>query len=248
MAYTEWEDFVSFKSNSTGLKIAAFSITCLTLCAYAIALLPVGGSAGSQTWYLTNESAEKTYTYHGTGPWSNQMFWMHKNSGGSHAQVQKTLPVESAGGYLWIADAPVTSATNLDASWQITIVFSTDSSGFEVEVGQYNPATLAFTERESYEVTITSGDTSPATKTITAKTFQISAGNYLAIQLESNQASASTVTVGDGGDGDSNSDTYLTYSTDTPDYPVPQFSTLVLLASGLVAGIGLLAYSDRKRK
>jgi hypothetical protein len=34
----------------------------------------------------------------------------------------------------------------------------------------------------------------------------------------------------------------------TPDYPVPNLSTLALMGSGLVAGVGMLAYSNKKKK
>jgi len=33
-----------------------------------------------------------------------------------------------------------------------------------------------------------------------------------------------------------------------PAYPVPNLSTLALMGSGLVVGVGLLAYSNKKKK
>jgi len=33
-----------------------------------------------------------------------------------------------------------------------------------------------------------------------------------------------------------------------PGYPVPELSTLVLMGSGLIVGVGLLSYSNRKKK
>ena len=36
--------------------------------------------------------------------------------------------------------------------------------------------------------------------------------------------------------------------TTSGDPPVPELSTLILMSSGLVAGIGMLAYSSRKKK
>jgi len=44
------------------------------------------------------------------------------------------------------------------------------------------------------------------------------------------------------------SNSYLLSPVTDPGYPVPELSTMMLTSSGLVIGVGMLAYSNKKKK
>ncbi len=222
------------------LKFAAFGIIALMLGMSALALVPTA-SAASQTWYLTN-----------TASGTNDQ--MNKGSGQGSADVSISSPLGIDTANIWVANEAASTTVNFGTSiWTVVIeVVSTGTSKATIAMGTYNGVT--FTEKTG---TWNSGSTlSTGTNSLTftpSTAFTVSNTQYLALQITDASEyvlfpPASDVATVIDVTGSGNAPSYIASPDSDPGYPVPNLSTLVLMSSGLVVGVGMLAYSNSNKK
>ncbi len=67
-----------------------------------------------------------------------------------------------------------------------------------------------------------------------ANGFTVPNGKYIAFKIKASGASFTVTTIGNS---------YVTWPGATPDYPVPELPTIVLMSTGLLALAGFVVYS-----
>ena len=153
-----------------------------------------------------------------------------------------TVTIAGTDDYRWDAENPATVSLTFSADiWTFNLECQSASADkkFTVDIGKWDG--IAFT---SYG---TSSEYSFSTSTlvtgsIIANKIPISTGEYLAAKVTNTGSVAFTLqTI-----GQQHCD--ITYPPDTPDYPYPELSTLVLLSFGLLALFGYVGYRRRNNK
>ncbi len=191
-------------------------------------LVPTASAAGSQYWYLTNDPSGV----------NGAEYTMHKNSGSGSSDVHITA-------LDWIANGAAATDTNFGTqTWTLTITYTTGSYGFSVILGYIDPTTGEFTGADGGTAIIGAGSPENV-QLVVYSDFIVPAGCYLALEFFDYMfEGVTTIDV----TSSPNSPTYLTYPSSSPDYPVPELSTLILMSSGLVAGTAILVYGNKKRR
>ncbi|MBA7483932.1 hypothetical protein ES707_19449 [subsurface metagenome] len=180
-------------------------------------------SPGAQSWYLHNDDV------------------MYK---GVTNKTEGSVSIGASASNIWIADEAATADVTFSSSaWTGQVVFTSAPTGggtphtFTVETGSSTDGS-DFTAGGPDATLTGDGSATVFNYTTDAASFTVTNGEYLALRITNNSASAYSVTTG------------LTWSyTDSPSsepgYPVPELPTIILFSLGL-AGFGIY-YWLRKR-
>lgn len=142
----------------------------------------------------------------------------------------------------WRASNPATCDLTMSAAlWTFNLECQSTSANkkFMVDIGKWDGST--FTSYGTSDEYSFAGSTS-VSGDITATAIPISTGEYLWAKV-SNTGTASFILKTEGqGHCD------ITYPPDTPGYPVPELSTIILMSAGLIALFGYVVYRRRNNK
>ncbi len=203
--------------------------------------------SASQTWYLDDGNFPTTtlndYNMSKTNP----------NNGGNVKLTDVTSTV------YFVADEPATTNVSFGpGNWSVNLYMHMNlaySSVVTITVGSYNVTAglgtfTPFLSATSQTKTVSSTDAhDPLLYAFTIPTSgaeNISQGDYLALQITGvgqNTVYYLTIHMSDNGQTTS---TFASPSSD-PGYPVPELSTLVLMTSGLLLGVGMVAAQKKKK-
>jgi hypothetical protein len=253
--------------NSSGKasKFAAFGIIALMLGMSALAWVPTGSAAGEVTWHFDSTNASGFTLPTGTHVADNFMSKTAPTTNDIGETVQIAIGAEA-----WFyADSQATAQLKFpDAGWTASLqtftssgvlggtltltVYKIDSGGNPSIIASGSAAPSGSTAlHATTAVTVTDdGGTSP--------TFNANVGDRLAVKIAFTATITPTSVTICYDDGHTTTfpdlsdqvtdDSTITSPSNSPDYPVPNFSTLVLMGSGMVVGVGMLAYSNKKKK
>jgi hypothetical protein len=159
------------------------------------------------------------------------------------SKPEDTVTVANDGSTIWKADEPAAVDVGFPAgNWtgKITLskLFASDET-FTVEVGSYEDSTFT-----SAGLQTCTGATDKITFSleIPATAFDISNGNYLALNITNPSDGSGDLVIKTGG-----GNSYVTSPSSDPAYPVPELSTLILFSAGLLILAGY-AYMGRRNK
>jgi hypothetical protein len=171
---------------------------------------------------------------------------------GSNSGTTSSVSISDSSSVLWIAnDVASTSVSFSAGSWSATI-YGIASTGLPPEsttiaMGVWSGS--GFTGHGS--ATLSEGSAT----SISCEAFSVPSGQWLAISITdsgSNGLVNPSIECGNPGTPPLNLDatdqSIVSSPLSDPGYPVPELSTLVLMGSGLVVGVGMLAYSNKKKK
>jgi len=207
------------------------SVVTLVLAAALLVSMIGMASAVSQTWYLDSDSHPAGERY----MWKNDTL----NCSG---QVNVGLLPRT-----WVADKPAqcdvtfpSGTWNGQLKWEAGIALS---DNVYYRIGIYNSTTNTFTIR-GYNYTLLSLalSTDPVTEPFSITTdepFTVHEGEYLAFQFKSASISIGRDIITDG-------DSWIKSPDSDPGYPVPEFSTLLLMSTGLLALAGYVGLRRRR--
>ena len=180
----------------------------------------------SQSWFLSNTSGSNYIMYKG-----------------DMSKIEGTVTVSDGSSTIWGANEPAAVDVGFPAgTWtgKITLSesFASDET-FTVEVGSYEGST--FTSAGSQTCT-GAADKTTFSLEIPATAFDISNGNYLALNITNPPDGSADLVIKTGG-----GNSYVTSPSTDPAYPVPELSTLILFSTGLLILAGY-AYMTRRNR
>ena len=176
----------------------------------------------AQSWFLHNDSA------------------MYKEN---MSKPEGTATVSDGSSTIWGANEPAAVDVGFPAgTWTGKITLSepfASNKTFTVEVGSYEDST--FTSAGS-QICTGAADKITFSLEIPATAFDISNGNYLALNITNPSDGSGDLVIKTGG-----GNSYVTSPSTDPGYPVPELSTIILFSAGLLILAGY-AYMGRRNK
>ncbi len=225
-------------------------VICTTMM-LGMCAIPFASAGTSQTWHLMNYDADIPEGGH---------YWMNKTGAGND-DVLIVQQLQESGAKIWVANQSASATVNMGGDWKVNI--SIEPAGqlpvggltvnTTVYVGKIN-STTGFHGSGGYNyqsnvITLLSAFWVNLTINV-PDTFIISNGEYLAVKIyiTTTPAALGNLYIKCTPSSDGNSYSKVSSPITDPGYPVPELSTLVLMTSGLVVGVGMLAYSNKKKR
>jgi len=202
-------------------------IAILIVAAFVLTAVPIA-SAGSQMWYLSSKPKPTPVMYKGS-PTSDP--------GGCSAV---TVPQQEY--IIWIANEAATcDVTFHDGGWDVHLEAQRPTSDniFIAEIGEWDGANFIFEGQYTGSFPGT-GQPNTVDFRISASQFTVDEGNWLAFKLTNLEPKPRGSEL-----GIDPCECGVSSPPSSPDYPVPELSTLILLSAGLLA---LAGYVLRRRK
>ena len=220
-------------------RMAAIFAVCLMLGLYALACVPiVNADAGQQKWSLLNKK------------WNSKPYIGVMQKGDAVSDTNHNIYTDPSS-RIWVANDAASATVDMSGNWIVRIKYSSGVPAPDIYIGSFDPSTsdfnpdttTGFTSRGSYLAIPQSTEF-----TVTTSNHVIPAGHYLAIKIVNNNGESGTcIYTTESFSYPGVPRCYVKSPSSDPGYPVPELSTMVLMSSGLVAGIGMLAYSSRKK-
>lgn len=184
-------------------------------------------SAMSQTWYLSAKPVDFPVMYMGSPP---------VKQGGNCSVI--TVP-QPPNGIFWIANNAATCNITFPAGdWDMHLLANNQNtdSPFSAEIGEWDGAT--FTRGGVYNGSFPAVKPNWANFTLSASTFTVHEGNWLAFRLINLHTQGNMLGIKPCGSSVSSPPT-------GPNYPVPELCTLILFSLGLLVLVGYVVYRRR---
>lgn len=235
--------------SNKAIKFAALGMIALTIGMSALAWVPTA-SAAQNTLYFRDTNVDLSgTTYDGKAATIGAL--------GSNTNTI-TITVGGTATAYWWGDAASVATTPETGGWILkvwtritpsalstavltaTLVQYTQAGTYSAISGASQLASVSFI---APEITATSH-----TVTLTpSSSLSIAQGTRIGVQITiTGGTSNSIIYYDDTTNGRDSSLATPNYS--DPVYPVPELSTIILMTSGLVVGVGMLAYSNKKKK
>ena len=209
-------------------------VVCLLAAALLVSMVGMA-SADYIKWYMTDTASDV----------DGANYIMYKYAG-----VGTATPIEIGEGVskVWSANASaLVDCSFTDGTWTGWVDFTEENNlavgeTIKIEVGSLHPTTSVFTSEGSMTYTADS-DQDGKSISISPGAFTVSEIHYLAVKITMTSGSVQVET-----NGGTRSDTYIKYPYGTPDYPVPELPTIILMSTGLLALFGYVVYRRRNGK
>lgn len=232
----------------------SIAIVVLATAVVALSVQVVGGHPDSQSWYLLDSSSEgHEQDYTGTkasdGTIHHKDFFMNKtgNAAGSYMQ----LPNVTEKTTWWYAEYPAQfdGLTFGEDDWTVNISHSNPGSSpctIFANVSRVDDSTGEVTYLANGSESASSSGVTIITCYDNPNTQQIfNTGERLALRIYHNRAATLRIYYYNATDGRYSN---LTSPSSDPGYPVPELLPLILFATGLLALVGYVTYSSRRRR
>jgi hypothetical protein len=158
-------------------------------------------SAASMTWYLTDSTTTPT-------PPTGANYNMYRGSGNGSSDLTKN----AGSTHVWASDETANISLDMSGAWSVTLVATSAQGGAKISIDIGEISGGVFTSRGNLNNQAVSVGTNNYSVTTTGHT--ISSGDYIAIQLASNNRSFTLDLT-----GTTNSPTFISSPTGAPDYP-----------------------------
>jgi hypothetical protein len=179
----------------------------------------VSADPGTQTWYLSHIDDD-----------SNKV--MYK---GSQSSSTGSVPILAGSSVIWVADQPAQWDVGFAAKdWTGHLNRTGQGAKFSLAIGVWDG--ILFTPNGGATGTFNGDDVS---FTISAYVFDVPADQYLAFMITNTDTKSFNIRTNQLND--------VSYPASTPDYPVPELATIILVSAGLLILAGYV-YVGRRNK
>ena len=207
-------------------------VVCLLTAALLISMVGMA-SAQTITWRMTNTASGV----------DGAQYIMYKYSGAGSAEL---ISIGEGVSKVWSANASALVDCSFTAgTWVVTIDMTADhpldtTDEIVVEIGYLKSGTFYPAGSRTYSPSVLKEYDQID---VTVGAFTVETGDYLVTKITMNKGDIEVET-----NGGTNSDSYTRYPYGTPDYPVPELPTIVLMSAGLLALAGFVLYNSRSRR